>query len=95
MNPKGLQYYNNLINELISHGSYETRFLSSSLIKQLRGILPGCLMNIYFFPFLISHNVGIEAHVTLNHWDLPQTLEDEYGGWVSRRVVYGSQTPSL
>ena len=52
-------------------------------------------MNIYFFPFLISHNVGIEAHVTLNHWDLPQTLEDEYGGWVSRRVVYGSQTPSL
>ncbi|XP_068487272.1 beta-glucosidase 11-like isoform X1 [Phaseolus vulgaris] len=49
VNPKGLQYYNNFINELISH--------------------------------------GIEAHVTLNHWDLPQALEDEYGGWVSRRVV--------
>ncbi|KAK7373949.1 hypothetical protein VNO80_07371 [Phaseolus coccineus] len=30
---------------------------------------------------------GIEAHVTLYHWDLPQALEDEYGGWVSRRVV--------
>ncbi|CAJ1806676.1 unnamed protein product [Sphenostylis stenocarpa] len=30
---------------------------------------------------------GIEAHVTLNHWDLPQAFEDEYGGWVSRRVV--------
>ncbi|KAK7373946.1 hypothetical protein VNO80_07368 [Phaseolus coccineus] len=38
---------------------------------------------------------GIEAHVTLNHLDLPQALEDEYGGWVSRRVVYGSRTSSL
>ncbi|XP_031402108.1 beta-glucosidase 11-like isoform X2 [Punica granatum] len=49
VNPKGLQYYNNLINELISH--------------------------------------GIEPHVTLHHSDHPQALEDEYGGWISRRVV--------
>eukprot|EP00253_Pinus_taeda_P026696 PITA_26696 len=30
---------------------------------------------------------GIEPFVTLFHWDMPQTLEDEYGGFRSKNVV--------
>src|SRR5499426_579369 len=48
-NPKGLDFYNRLVNELKA--------------------------------------AGIEPFATLYHWDLPQTLQDKYGGWQSKETA--------
>lgn len=34
---------------------------------------------------LISY--GIEPVITLYHWDIPQGIQDEYGGFLSRRII--------
>ncbi|KAM3288041.1 beta-glucosidase 12-like [Capsicum chacoense] len=49
VNPEGIKFYNNVINEIISNG---------------------------LTPF-----------VTLFHWDTPQGLETEYGGFMSSKIV--------
>ncbi|PIA43806.1 hypothetical protein AQUCO_01800092v1 [Aquilegia coerulea] len=49
VNKKGIQFYNDLIDEILSK--------------------------------------GLEPFVTLFHWDVPQHLEDDYGGFLSSKIV--------
>ena len=32
-------------------------------------------------------NAGLKPFVTIFHWDLPQALEEEYGGFLSPHIV--------
>ncbi|KAI4324288.1 hypothetical protein L6164_023839 [Bauhinia variegata] len=44
---------------------------------------------IRYYHNLIDHVLakGLKPFVTIFHWDLPQALEDEYGGFLSPRIV--------
>ena len=43
-----------------------------------------------FSPHLVD-KVFEEPFVTLYHWDLPQALQDEYGGFLSEKLVLDFQ----
>lgn len=68
INPEGVKFYRNTIEELSKNG-----------------ITP-CLA-CPFCVWVAYCDILIYAPQTLYHWDLPQALQDRYGGWLDREVV--------
>ena len=44
---------------------------------------------IQFYNNIIDRLIakGIEPFITLYHWDLPQSLQDDYGGWENEKII--------
>jgi len=79
VNQEGVDYYNNLIDELIKNGNdivTQDKFLYMSFSNLFRVYL--CVLIDF---------AGIKPFVTIFHWDVPQALEDKYGGFRDRRIV--------
>ncbi|MED6222780.1 glycosyl hydrolase 1 [Stylosanthes scabra] len=59
----------------------------SRLIPNGRGPVNPKALEFYnnFINELINN--GIQPHATLHNFDFPQALEDEYGGWLSRKII--------
>nr|KAJ0187052.1 hypothetical protein LSAT_V11C900456290 [Lactuca sativa] len=85
----GYHKYKEDIKLMVDTGLEAFRFSISwsRLIPNGRGSVNEKGLQFYndFINRLIAH--GIQPHVTLNHIDLPLILEDEYGGWLSRKSV--------
>lgn len=85
VNPKGLRFYKDLIDELIRHGKNKIMLLITTFGLIMSFVLERTWINWSVWYEWVS--TGVEPHVTLYHNDLPQVLEDEYGGWIDKKIM--------
>lgn len=81
-NEEGLNYYNSLIDAVLDKGNNSSKFQYVKCES-----VPTISLWLYFFGFLYICGSGMQPYVTLFHWDLPQALEDRYGGWLNSQIV--------
>ena len=82
-NEEGLNYYNGLIDALLEG-------ISSSKFQCLKSELLLSVSDYFSLVSSIFVGPGIQPYVTLFYWDLPQALEDRYGGWLNSQIVYAT-----
>ncbi|KAL0338770.1 UNVERIFIED_CONTAM: Oleuropein beta-glucosidase [Sesamum angustifolium] len=75
INREGIKYYNDLIDLLLAQGGRLSGGINREAIKYYNDLI----------DLLLAQ--GIEPFVTIFHFDVPQCLEEEYGGFLSPKIV--------
>ncbi|KAJ7063477.1 glycoside hydrolase [Mycena amicta] len=68
-------------------GTYDFTISWTRIMPGGRGALNPAGLMFYRNVISKSNALGMSNICTLYHWDLPQSLNDEYGGWLNRQVV--------
>lgn len=77
---QGVQFYHDLIDELLKNSN--VYFLQKNNYKTLHYIKFKLTISLFYIG-----NLDLTPLVTIFHWDTPQDLEDEYGGFLSGLIV--------
>ncbi|KAL0374689.1 UNVERIFIED_CONTAM: Oleuropein beta-glucosidase [Sesamum radiatum] len=75
INREGIKFYNDLIDLLLAQGGRLSGGINREGIKFYNDLI----------DLLLAQ--GIEPFVTIFHFDVPQCLEEEYGGFLSPKIV--------
>lgn len=71
----------------IGFDAYRFSISWSRLIPEGRGSINAIAVEHYNNLINSLLELGMEPYVTISHFDIPQALEDEYGGWLDHRIV--------
>ncbi|KAJ6597103.1 glycoside hydrolase [Mycena vulgaris] len=76
-----------LFRSALGVGTYDFTIAWTRIMPSGRGPLNKKGVDFYRNVIRASKASGMSNICTLYHWDLPQSLQAEYGGWLSRKIV--------
>jgi beta-glucosidase len=90
VNQAGIKFYNSLINGLLEKGTLFVLLLCGQLPPSTNATL----QNKHAFQFSLFHmsltfdtlGAGIQPLVTINHFDIPEELQERYNSWLSPEI---------